>query len=146
MNLFNTYRISCCLFLLVSCSTTNQGVSTADIVSYSSEPPEVVFANDEILNYAERMPRFKDGIESVYKKVYYPPSLRKNYVEGKVVVEFVVYKDGRIGPVKVVSSPHPELGQVAVDALQGTLFEPAIHYGKVVNVLYTMPFEFRVED
>ncbi|TNE74394.1 energy transducer TonB [bacterium] len=131
---------------ILGCQTPKSVIIDGVEYVYSSEPPEKVFAGEEVVTYSERMPEVIGGIERIYKNVYYPATLRKNYIEGRVIVQFVVYKDGRIGPVSVVSSPHPELGQAAVDALSGVTFRPGIHYGKIVNVLYQMPFEFRVKD
>ena len=63
-------------------------------------------------------PRFSGGEAALMKylqaHINYPPKAAEHDIEGRVIVQFVVKKDGRIGEVKVVRSVNPELDAEAV--------------------------------
>ncbi len=64
------------------------------------------------------MPSFPGGDVALMKfikdNMIYPYEALKNKIEGKVIVQFVVTKTGKVGKVKVVRSVNKELDQEAV--------------------------------
>ncbi len=60
----------------------------------------------DILTFAEEMPEFPGGQEAMMaflrKNIQYPPMARENGIEGRVVLQFVVNKDGNISDIEIV--------------------------------------------
>ncbi len=105
--------------------------------------PESIFRN------VEQPPQFPGGerrlMECLRANLYYPEYAQKNNIEGRVVVQFVVEKDGSVGEVKVVHSVHPSLDVEAMRICR-TLprFTPGRQNGQPVRVWYILPVNFRL--
>jgi TonB family protein len=79
----------------------------------------------------------------VVAKLKYPKKARRKGIEGKVVVKFVVEKNGEVGDVLVVHSVSPLLDQEAVRVVQAMpAFRPGTQSGKPVRVMFHLPFNF----
>ena len=85
------------------------------LVNPNSKTREV---EEDTFRSVEQMPRFSGGEAALMKylqaHINYPPKAAEHDIEGRVIVQFVVKKDGRIGEVKVVRSVNPELDAEAV--------------------------------
>ena len=74
------------------------------------------------------------------KNFTYPQELLKARPKGKILLVFVVDKNGRISDVEVTQSVHPLLDAEAVRVVENMpRWEPGIQYGKPVRVKYTIP-------
>jgi len=99
----------------------------------------------------EQMPQFPGGEAGIMKflrqNIIYPKQAADNNVQGRVVVQFVVQADGSIGEVKVVRSIDQELDNEAVRVIK-TLprFTPGREGGKPVDVWYTLPVQFKLQE
>ena len=109
-------------------------------------------SNDEVFHSSGHMPSFPGGDVALMKfikdNMIYPPEALKNRIEGKVIIQFVVTKTGKVGKVKVVRSVNKELDQEAVRLIK-TLpdFSPGRNaMGEPVNVWYTLPVIFKLPD
>ena len=71
----------------------------------------------------------------------YPEKARKERIEGKVALKFLVNVDGSVSDVSVLEGPEI-FHQAAIDALSQSQFKPAAHNGKAVPVWVVMPIEF----
>ena len=96
------------------------------------------------------MPRFPGGEAALMKylesHINYPPEAAKNNVQGHVIVQFVVKKDGSIGEVKVVRSLEKDLDKEAIRVIKSLpKFTPGRQDGKAVNVWYTLPVTFKLK-
>ena len=110
-------------------------------------PKEVV---EEVFNLVEQMPQFPGGEQALMKylqsHINYPPMAAENNVQGKVVVQFVVDKTGRVGDVKVVRSVDKELDREAARVCKSLpKFTPGRQNGHPVSVWYTLPVFFRLQ-
>jgi protein TonB len=76
----------------------------------------------------------------------YPDSALKNNIEGKVVLKARVGKDGRVKNVILLSSSDSIFNEAAIKAMKKWIFEPAISYGKSIEVWVTVPFNFKLKD
>lgn len=100
-----------------------------------------------IFQVVEEMPQFPGGEQEAMKfladHVKYPLSAQKAKVEGRVIVQFVVGKDGSILNPKVVRSVNPELDAEALRVV-GIMpkWNPGKQRGKAVAVTYTLPISF----
>ena len=107
--------------------------------------------NDEtVYRSVEQMPQFPGGEAALMKylksHINYPPKAAKNNIEGNVIVQFVVKKDGSIGEVKVVHSLEKDLDKEAVRVVKSLpKFTPGRHDGQAVSVWYTLPVSFKLK-
>lgn len=98
----------------------------------------------------ETMPSFPGGQEAFFeflsKNVKYPAIAQKNGIEGRVIVEFVVAKDGKIEKVKVArTGGDPSLDKEAVRVIKSMpRWTPGKRRGEPVRVKYTVPVNFRL--
>ena len=117
---------------------------TPEAAGYESELDNKIFTS------VEQMPRFPGGEEELMKyisdNIKYPAVAMENNVQGRVVVQFVVTRDGSIGEVKVARGKDPDLDREAVRVVK-TLpkFIPGKMNGQAVNVWYTLPITFKLQ-
>ena len=79
-------------------------------------------------------------------QIQYPTVADENNIQGKVVVQFVVTKTGRVGEVKIVRSVDRELDKEAMRVCKSLPdFVPGRIDGKPVNVWYTLPVTFKLQ-
>lgn len=108
---------------------------------------------DEILNAAsvEVAPTFEGGdansfLAWVNKNIKYPNSAVENNEQGRVVVNFVVGKDGKISNVKVLRGVSEALDAEAVRVVSSApAWTPASNKGKAVAVSYSLPVTFNLK-
>lgn len=115
------------------------------------EKPEPEPVSNEVFKSAATMPSFPGGTGELMKfiafNIRYPESAKDSYIQGKVIVQFVVEKDGSIGEVKVVRGVDKALDIEAV-RLCKTLprFNPGRNAnGDPVRVWFTQPITFKLE-
>ncbi|MDE6757462.1 MAG: energy transducer TonB [Muribaculaceae bacterium] len=131
---------------------------TDDIKLVSEHKNEVIVEDkkpepveDKVFTSAETMPQFPGGESALLKyisdHIKYPTIAMENNVQGRVVVQFVVKRDGSIGDVKVVRGKDPDLDKEAVRIVK-TLptFIPGRMNGQAVNVWYTLPINFKLQN
>ena len=125
----------------------NPKTDTAElvVVAYNQDK-----APQDVYKSVEQMPQFPGGEAAMMKylsqNIQYPPSAAKNNVEGRVILQFVVEKDGQIGEVKIVRSVDPELDAEAVRVIKTMPnFIPGRQDGKPVAVWYTIPISFKLQ-
>ncbi len=117
-------------------------------VIVEDKKPEPV--EDKVFTSVEQMPQFPGGDVALLKyisdHIKYPTIAMENNVQGKVVVQFVVTRDGSIGEVKVARGKDPDLDKEAVRVVK-TLpkFIPGKMNGQAVNVWYTLPINFKLQ-
>jgi protein TonB len=118
------------------------------VVEKPVEKPKEV--KEEVFRSVEQMPQFPGGEDALRKylasHVNYPPMAAENNVQGKVVVQFVVEKDGKVGEVKVVRSVDKDLDREAVRVCKSLpKFTPGRQNGQPVRVWYTLPVQFKLQ-
>lgn len=105
---------------------------------------------EEIFKSVEQMPTFPGGDPALMKylssHINYPAMAQENGVQGRVVVQFVVTKTGKVGEVKVVRSVDKDLDREAVRVCKSLPnFVPGRQNGQPVNVWYTLPVTFKLQ-
>jgi len=82
----------------------------------------------------------------VVSNLTYPKKARRKGIEGRVIVKFIVEKDGAVGEVKVVKGVHPMLDNEAQRVVESMPdFRPGMQRGKPVRVSYHLPFNFSLK-
>lgn len=129
--------------------TTQNGQNAPEPVR--SEPlniPQPVNSN-RVYDVVEQMPSFPGGISGLRtylnQNTRYPAVAQENGVQGRVVVSFVVGKDGHISDVTVVRSVDPSLDKEAVRVIRNMpRWTPGKQGGEPVKVRFTVPVSFRL--
>ena len=113
---------------------------------------EEEIVEEEIFVTAETMPSFMGGDLGVVrnwvqKQLNYPPIAQENGIQGKVIIQFVVEKDGRLTNVQVLSTPDRSLSEEAVRVLQlSPRWSPGKQRNQPVRIKYTLPVDFRIQN
>jgi protein TonB len=85
-------------------------------------------------------------MEYLSQNVRYPALAMQQRVQGRVVVEFVVNKDGSISEESILRSVHPLLNEEALRLVKNMpKWSPGMQRGKAVRVRYTIPVLFRLQ-
>ena len=105
---------------------------------------------EEVVTSVDYFPEFPGGNAALMKflsnNISYPQEAMEQGIQGKVVVQFIVRKDGSIGTVKVVKSIHPLLDEEAMRLVKILpTFKPAYRDEKPVNTWYTLPITFKLQ-
>jgi protein TonB len=129
-------------------------------------PPEPEV--EEIFKVVEQMPRFpgcddeggsneekyncavKKMLAYVYKNMKYPAIARENGIQGQVVIQFVVEKDGSITDIRIardIGAGCGEESQRVVESMNhmGDKWTPGKQRGKSVRVQFTLPIKFKLQ-
>ena len=134
----------------------------------SQPAPPTPQDDQEIFNVVEKMPRFPgcedlEGTEAekddcskkklmqfIGENLRYPEEAKKNGIEGTVIVQFLVNKDGTIGRINLLRDIGSGCGDVSKDVIEkmnsmSEKWTPGEQKGKKVNVLYTLPVQFKLD-
>ncbi|WP_255412407.1 energy transducer TonB [Dysgonomonas sp. Marseille-P4361] len=124
------------------------GIDIAELEDYKviveDSPDEKPF---EIV---EQMPHFVGGeaemSKFIHRNLVYPTAASGAGIQGRVVVRFVVQKDGNLSNVKVVRGIDPECDKEAVRVVKAMpKWKPGKQNGKEVPVYFTLPFIFKLD-
>jgi protein TonB len=134
---------------------TIEGNPDAEIVIDEpvGEAPKVqeVVEDNSIKDFAsvEVLPEFQGGMAGwgkyLQKNLKYPPMARENNITGRVIMSFVVEKNGQLTDVKVVRGIGGGCDEEAMRVLKNApAWKPGIQNGRPVRVAYTMPIFFQL--
>lgn len=98
----------------------------------------------------EDLPEFPGGTQALADylrdNIKYPELCRKDSIQGRVIISFVVEKDGSINSAEVVKSVHEQLDAEALRVISAMpRWNPGKQRGKTVRVKYTLPVNFRLD-
>ena len=107
-------------------------------------------ASNKVYEVVEQMPTFPGGDAALMKylaeNIKYPVSAQKAKEQGRVVVQFIVEKDGAVTGVKTVRSVTPVLDAEAVRVIKAMpKWTPGRQGGQPVRVKYNVPVSFRLQ-
>lgn len=114
-------------------------------------PPAVTKVKEKIWSCGvEQMPSFPGGqnalLEYLAANVRYPDDCEDTCVQGRVIVSFMVERDGRITEAKVVKSVYPSLDEEALRVVNGMpKWSPGKLNGEAIRTKYVIPITFKVE-
>ena len=121
-----------------------------DIVKVPIAPIEEDPERDVIFRVVENMPEFPGGTVELMKylssNVKYPIIAQENGIQGRVIVQFTVRRDGTIDDVEVVRSADPNLDKEAIRVIKSMPnWKPGEQRGKKVNCKFTVPVVFKLQ-
>lgn len=123
--------------------------SELDLDEPLPEPPPQKTAGDKEEDFfvaVEQQPQLIGGIGELQSKVEYPARCRRANIEGRVVVQFIVNKQGEVENPKVIRGIGEACDRAAVEAIKKyAKFQPGRQRGKAVNVQMSLPILFRLQ-
>ena len=133
--------------ILIEDTETDQ-TTIIDFVSFDS-PEEVI--DDEPFIRVEDMPEFKGGdlmnfVKYINQNLNYPAIAAENGIEGKVIIRFVVGKNGKVKDVALLRGSDPALDKEALRVVAASPdWKPGKQRGVPVNVCFTVPINFKLQ-
>jgi TonB family protein len=104
---------------------TTDDAPIVDIAPNPDDPAEAKVSKDEdVFVVVEDMPELIGGLSAIGQSIVYPEAAKKEKVEGRVIVSFVVEKNGTVTEAEVVKGVDPRLDAEALRAVQTVSFEP----------------------
>lgn len=123
-----------------------------DVEVIPVEVEEEVIEEEPPFLVAETMPSFQGGDLNTFRnwvqgKVRYPAIAQENGISGRVVLTFVIEKDGRLTNIQVLQTPDRSLSEEAIRVLQQSpKWSPGKQRNQPVRVKYTLPVDFRIQQ
>lgn len=146
------------LLLAGNISCSSEATKNDDVKEKAAtEKPEVVEipaekadTKDEVFMVVEQMPEFPGGMKELmtYLKdnIKYPKAAQDKKVQGRVIVQFVVEKDGTPTEFNVIRSVDPTLDAEALRVMKEMpKWKPGMQKGQAVRVKYTVPVSFKLQ-
>ena len=138
----------------IDLSSLEDDQSRAQAEIYTPPPPPKPVeeeATEEIFVVVEQQPEFPGGTSALMKflgdNIKYPVIAQENGIQGRVITNFVVERDGSISDVQVVRGQDPSLDREAVRVIKTMpRWKPGQQRGKPVRVRFTLPVVFRLQN
>jgi len=113
--------------------------------------PKQEEVTEEIFVVVEEQPEFPGGQAAMMKflsdNIRYPVIAQENGIQGRVICNFVVERDGSITDVQVVRGQDPSLDREAIRVIQQMpRWKPGKQRGSAVRVRFTLPVVFRLQN
>lgn len=124
----------------------------AEIVTQVVEVEEEEIEEDQPFIKVEKMPTFRGGDLNAFRnwvqgKLRYPQIAQENGISGRVVLSFVVERDGTLTNIQVLQSPDRSLGDEATRVVASSpKWEPGMQRNQPVRVKYTLPVVFQIQN
>ena len=127
--------------------TANNGGQDLKVVSPS---PQAVASNDRTFDVVEQMPAYPGGMKECLKfmarNLKYPTKAQEAGKQGRVIVQFIVQKDGSLSDLHVLRLVDPWLDAEAIRVISTMpKWKPGMQDGKPVSVKFTLPVTFMLE-
>ena len=123
---------------------------TKKYVKVVASAPQTVVSDDQTFSVVEQMPEYpggmRAGLEFMARNLRYPTKAREAGKQGRVIVQFVVRKDGSLSDFKVLCPVDPWLDAEAIRVISTMpKWKPGMQEGKPVSVKFTLPVTFMLE-
>jgi TonB family protein len=139
------------LIFLSTAGTTTSSVS--DYIDVESNTVEIItpMQDDPVFVVVEEQPEFPGGdaamMQWLNENIRYPVIAQENGIQGRVITNFIIEKDGSISDVQIVQGVDPLIDREAVRVVSSMpKWQPGKQRGEVVRVRYTLPVVFRLTD
>ena len=117
-----------------------------DIAVNTNESEEKKEVAQKIFDVVEQQPQFPGNLNQYLRDhINYPTIAQENGIQGKVIVQFVVERDGSITQVNVIRGVDPSLDKEAVRVVKSMpKWTPGRQNGQAVRVKFTLPVNFKL--
>lgn len=121
------------------------------IPAFAQTDPSPGDSSEEILTVVEIHPEFPGGYENMMKflakNIKYPKKAKRKGVEGRVIVQFVVNKEGKIEDIKIIKDIGEGCGEEAARVVRKMPdWTPEYQKGKPVKVRFNLPVKFELTE
>lgn len=132
-----------------------QETASASSPSIENSTPETEAApisdDNRVFDVVEKKPQFPGGevalLKYISSHIRYPQAAKEANLQGRVVAQFVVKKDGSIGDVRIIRGKDKDLDIEAIRVIKSLpKFIPGSMNGQSVNVWYTLPIAFKLPE
>ena len=128
----------------------NDEANGKDIADLKQVVTQAEPAEEQVFDMVEQMPTFPGGQQELMaylgKNIKYPTIAQENGTQGRVIIQFVVERDGSITDVRVARGVDPYLDKEAVRVVKSMpKWLPGKQNGKAVRVKFTVPVMFRLQ-
>lgn len=111
---------------------------------------QTVVEDDAIFVVAENAPEFPGGSDSLYayiaRNIKYPETAKKEKIEGRVFVTFVIEKDGQVSSAKILRDIGGGCGEEAIRVVKNMpKWKPGTQRGNPVRFQFNLPVSFELE-
>lgn len=136
----------------------NNASGSTDVINYtgkmeapSSAVDTVPAKRNIVFTSVEKVPEFPGGLEAfsryLGRNIRYPAVDRENGVQGRVIISFVVEKDGSLSDIHVTRGVAEAIDKEALRVMAASpTWKPGLQNGKRVRVLYSVPISFTLSD
>ncbi|MBR4970032.1 MAG: energy transducer TonB [Alistipes sp.] len=113
---------------------------------------EETIEDDQPFVKVEQMPSFMGGDLMTFRnwvmtKLRYPQIAQENNITGRVLLQFVIEKDGSLTNIQVIQTPDSSLSDEAIRVLKTSpKWTPGKQRNQAVRVKYTLPVDFRIQN
>ena len=106
--------------------------------------------DDAIFVVVENNPEFPGGSDSLYayiaRNIRYPEAAKKEKIEGRVFVTFVIEKDGQVSSAKILRDIGGGCGEEAIRVVKSMpKWKPGTQNGQPVRVQFNLPVSFQLQ-
>ena len=134
------------LFTMMTLCMSTMAWAQKTVVSNEADLKE-----EKAFDVVEQMPEFPGGMSALMQfmgqNMKYPEDAMKLNKQGRVLVTFIIEKDGIVSNAVVVKNVWPSLDAEALRVVRSMpKWTPGKQNGKVVRVKFTMPFNFAFTD
>lgn len=138
------------LSLILLLTVTNSSNAQSDTIQSTHNDLNNQHRGDSIYMIVDKLPEFPGGVKELMKQLYdniqYPTEAIAKGVEGRVIANFIVEKEGNISNVNIIKGVDSLLDTEAARViLDMPKWIPGELKGEVVRVRYTLPVSFKLE-
>jgi TonB family protein len=146
------YLLPVAAICMIACTQSPKSTDKAEpevkVTEVEVEKEEVT--EQTVFQVVEEMPEFPGGMQEMMKwlgaNIKYPTICQENGTQGRVIVQFVVTREGDITDAAVAKGVDPYLDAEALRVIKSMpKWKPGKQRGKEVNVKYTLPVVFRLQ-
>ena len=127
--------------------------NTSDLIMDANvEPPpdraevhKTIEEENLVFKIVEELPKPIGGLASIQNKIHYTELAKRVGIEGKVIVQAIIDKNGTVIDANITKSLFPSLDEVALNAVRNTKFIPGKQRGKPVKVQMYIPITFKLQ-
>jgi periplasmic protein TonB len=122
-------------------------INFIDNVPPPPQPPKAPVIKDEIVPFKdlESPPEPLGGLAAIAQKLHYTEFAKRADIEGTVVIEILINKNGDVEDAKIIQSLNSGLDEIALQAVKDTKFIPGMQRDKPVRVRMKIPIKFKLQ-
>lgn len=123
-------------FLVVGLAVISMLASLSNCAWFKGKPVESVLIKPQPIG----------GYDILGTRIHYPRTIREQGIEGTVIINAFVSETGQVTETRVVRKLNPDLDKIAANAVQRTLFYPALRDGIPEGIWISIPIVYALSD